>query len=71
MTTTWSRTVEATDAVIAQGSAVAQATTLGHRVRTVRSVRVVPGTELDERPRWTVVLAVEPRALVPEGSECG
>lgn len=63
MTTDYARTVTAEDSVIAQGAVVALATAEGHRVRTVKGVRLVPGN--DWPPRYTVTLAVEERALVP------
>jgi hypothetical protein len=65
MTTPYAKTIYATDPASAQAAVKVLAKRDGYRVRTVRSVRLVPTARVDEMPRYTVTLAVDP---IPTGS---
>lgn len=60
MSVPYAKTIYATDSASAQAAAKVLAKRDGYRVRTVKSVRLVPTARVDEMPRYTVTLAVEP-----------
>ena len=70
MSAPYARTIYATDPASAQAAVKVLAKRDGYRVRTVRSVRLVPTARVDEMPRYTVTLAVDPIPTLRDEVSC-